>query len=287
MSTGREIRTQINSIKNTQKITSAMELVAASKMRKAQQRMSLSRPYDEKMRQVVNHVAKSHSEYQHPYLVPRENIQRVGYIVISSDRGLCGSLNINLFKTVIQHMLEWKQKNVDSDLCTIGHRGELFFKRVGGNIIAKADHLGDQPSIIDLIGIVKVMLDAYNEKKIDALYIAYNQFVNTMTQQPVVEQLLPISVPEGTKVGYWDYIYEPDAKDLLNLLLVRYIETQVYQAVVENLACEQAARMVAMKNATENAGDLIGELRLAYNKTRQAGITRELAEITAGAAAIV
>lgn len=286
MSTGREIRTQINSIKNTQKITSAMELVAASKMRKAQLLMGSSRPYAEKMRQVVSHVAGSHSEYRHPYLIPRENIQRVGYIIISSDRGLCGSLNINLFKAVIQHMMEWKQKQVDNDLCTIGHRAELFFKRIGGNIIAKADHLGDRPSIIDLIGVVKVMLNAYREKKIDALYLGYNKFVNTMTQQPVVQQLLPITVEASQKVGYWDYIYEPDAKDLLDVLLVRYIETQVYQAVVENLACEQAARMVAMKNATENAGELIGELRLAYNKTRQASITRELAEITAGAAAV-
>jgi len=287
MSSGREIRTKIASIKNTQKITKAMELVAASKMRKAQQRMSTTRPYADKMRQVIGHVAASHSEYHHPYLNKREDMKRVGFIVVSSDRGLCGSLNVNLFKQTVLAMQEWHKKGINSDLCLIGVKADAFFRRFGGNILANANHLGDAPNISDLIGIVKVMLDAYNEQRLDGVYIAFNRFVNSMNQQPVIKQLLPLEVlPVGDKVGYWDYIYEPDAKELLNALLVRYIETQVYQAVVENMACEQAARMVAMKNATENAGELIGELQLIYNKARQASITREIAEITAGAEAL-
>ncbi|HVV69928.1 MAG TPA: F0F1 ATP synthase subunit gamma [Gammaproteobacteria bacterium] len=284
---GREIRTKIASIKNTQKITKAMELVAASKMRKAQQRMSTTRPYADKMRQVIGHVAASHSEYHHPFLTQRQDIKRIGFIVISSDRGLCGSLNVNLFKQTVLAMQEWHAKGIHSDLCLIGSKADAFFRRFGGNILANANHLGDAPNVNDLIGIVKVMLDAYNEQRLDAVYIAYNRFVNSMTQQPVVKQLLPLEVlPVDDKVGYWDYIYEPDAKELLNALLIRYIETQVYQAVVENMACEQAARMVAMKNATDNAGELINELQLIYNKARQASITREIAEITAGAEAL-
>ncbi|MFT3741962.1 MAG: F0F1 ATP synthase subunit gamma [Gammaproteobacteria bacterium] len=287
MSTGREIRTKIASVKNTQKITKAMELVAASKMRKAQTRMSTSRPYAEKMRDVIGHVAASHSEYRHPFLIGRENIQRVGYIVISSDRGLCGSLNVNLFKALLHQMQDWQQKNIGSDLSLIGAKADSFFSRFGGNILARVSHLGDAPSIMQLIGNVKVMLDAYTEQRIDRLYLVYNRFVNSMTQQPIFEQLLPLEVSaKDPKVGYWDYIYEPDAKALLNLLLIRYIETQVYQGVVENIASEQAARMVAMKNATENASELIGELQLIYNKARQAAITREIAEITAGAEAL-
>jgi len=287
MSKGREIRTQITSIKNTQKITRAMELVAASKMRKAQERMSTSRPYATKIRQAMRHVAGSHSEYHHPYLNEREKIRRVGFIVVSSDRGLCGSLNINLFRTTLLAMEEWRKKGVEIDLCLIGKKANQFFKRFGANIVASADHLGDSPSVSDLIGIVKVMLDAYTEEKIDALYITYNEFVNTMTQNPQIEKLLPIEVStEETRVGYWDYIYEPDAKILLDMVLVRYIETQVYQALVENIACEQGARMVAMKSATDNAGDLIDELQLIYNKARQATITQEIAEIVGGAAAV-
>lgn len=287
MAVGREIRTKIASIKNTEKITRAMELVAASKMRKAQLRMSTSRPYAKKIRQVIAHVATSHSEYHHPFLVRREKIKRVGYITVSTDRGLCGSLNVSLFKTTILALEEWRKQGAEIDLCLIGHEGINFFRRTTGNIIAQAERLGDAPSVNDLIGIVKVMLDAYREEKLDALYITYNEFVNTMTQKPRVLQLLPIEVDKTeSRPGYWDYIYEPDAKDLLNLLLVRYIETQVYQAVVENIACEQAARMVAMKNATDNAGELIEELRGIYNKTRQAAITNEIAEIVAGAAAI-
>lgn len=287
MSTGREIRTKIASIKNTQKITKAMELVAASKMRKAQQRMIASRPYSDKMRRVIGHVAGSHSEYRHPYLQKRDEIKRVGFVIISSDRGLCGSLNINLFKTAVTSMREWHQKGAGIDMCLIGQKAESFFRRLGGNVLGSKTQLGDNPRITDLIGIVKVMLDAYNDNRIDTLYLAYNRFVNSMTQQPVIVQLLPLEViAVDDKIGYWDYIYEPDAKNLLNTLLVRYIETQVYQAVVENNACEQAARMVAMNNATENAGDLIGELQLMYNKARQASITREIAEITAGAEAL-
>lgn len=287
MSTGREIRTKIGSIKNTQKITRAMELVAASKMRKAQQRMFSSRPYATKIRQVISHVAKSHSEYRHPYLIARDEIKRVGIVVVSTDRGLCGGLNVNLFRTVAQLMNDWKQKEIDVDLCLIGTKAESFFNRFGGSVIASANHLGDKPSVTDLIGVVKVMLDAYDDGKIDALHVCYSEFVNSMTQKPVTTQLLPLEVAEDdTQVGYWDYIYEPDSRSLLTKLLVRYIETQVYHAVIENIASEQAARMVAMKSATDNAGDLIDDLQLIYNKARQAAITQEISEIVGGAAAV-
>lgn len=265
-----------------------MELVAASKMRKAQLRMSTSRPYSGKIRQVIGHVANSHSEYHHPFLNQREKIKRVGFVIISTDRGLCGGLNINLFKSIVIAMEEWQKKGAGIDVCLIGQKAESFFKRVDANVVAHADHLGDAPSVIDLIGVVKVMLDAYSEEKLDALYLCYNEFINTMSQQPLVTKLLPVEVSkdESSKVGYWDYIYEPGSKILLTELLVRYVETQVYQAVVENTACEQASRMVAMKSATDNAGNLIDELQLAYNKARQAAITQEIAEITAGAEAI-
>ncbi len=287
MSSGREVRTKIASVKNTQKITKAMEMVAASKMRKAQARMRTSRPYAEKMRQVIGHLAASSSEYRHPYLIRRDNIKRVGFIVISTDRGLCGSMNANLFKSTVVKMREWHSQQVEIDLCLIGKKAESFFRRFGGNVIATANHLGDAPKVADLIGIVKVMLDAYNANKLDALYIVSNHFVNSMTQQPEIAQLLPLEISGVTKeAGHWDYIYEPDARELLTALLVRYIETQVYQSVVENMACEQAARMVAMKNASDNAGDLISDLQLVYNKARQAVITREIAEITAGAEAV-
>ncbi|AIT62421.1 F0F1 ATP synthase subunit gamma [Coxiella burnetii] len=288
MSKAREIRTKIASIKNTQKITRAMELVAASKMRKAQDRMAISRPYASKIRKVISHVAASHAEYPHPYLQQRENIKRVGYIIVTTDRGLCGGLNVNLFRTAIADMKKWQADNIGVDLCVIGRKGEAFFRRYGGNVLAVADHLGDAPEVQDIIGIVKVMLDQYDKQQIDAIYIATNEFVNTMVQKPLVRQLLPLKTDEEeVEGGYWDYIYEPDeSKDLLEMLLVRYIESQVYQAVIENIACEQSARMVAMKNATENAGQLIDELRLIYNKARQAGITREIAEIVAGAAAV-
>ena len=288
MSKVREIRTKITSIKNTQKITRAMELVATSKMRKAQDCMAMSRPYTNKIRKVISHVAASHAEYVHPYLEQREITQRIGYIIVSTDRGLCGGLNINLFRTVVAEMKKWNERNIEIDLCVIGHKGESFFRRYGGNIIAVADHLGDKPKVQDIIGLVKVMPDRFNDKKIDVIYVATNEFVNTMIQKPVIRQLIPLKADKKeAQEGYWDYIYEPDvSKDLLEMLLVRYIESQVYQAVIENIACEQSARRVAMKNATENAGQLIDELQLIYNKARQAGITQEIAEIVAGAAAV-
>lgn len=285
----REIRGQIASIKNTQKITRAMELVAASKMRKAQERMTTSRPYAAKIRQVIQHVAQSSSEYHHPYLEARKEIDRAGFIVVASDRGLCGGLNINLFRALLKEMQEQEHKKVRHDLCLIGRKGKLFFKRHSGQILGVAEHLGDAPSVQDLVGVVKVMLDHYDQGKIGAVYIAYNEFVNTMTQKPVIRQLLPlVDIQKGAvKSGHWDYIYEPDsAKELLDKLLVRYIESQVYQAVVENLACFQSAQRAAMNSATKNAGELIQELQTIYNKVRQAGITREIAEIVGGAAAI-
>lgn len=287
MSQAREIRTKIGSIKNTQKITRAMELVAASKMRKAQDRMARSRPYSEKIRKVISHVASGTTEYRHPYLVQRDEIKRVGFIIVSTDRGLCGGLNVNLFRAALTEMKAWGEKNVGVDLCLIGRKSEAFFKRVGGETLAIADHLGDEPDVQDLIGVVKVMLDQYDEGKLDAIYIASNDFINTMKQTPMVRQLLPLTPDEAESTGHWDYIYEPDsARDLLTMLLVRYIESQVYQSVIENIACEQSARMVAMKSATENAGELIKELQLMYNKARQASITQEIAEIVGGAAAV-
>ncbi len=286
MASGKEIRTQIKSVQNTQKITRAMEMVAASKMRKAQERMDASRPYADKMRAVIHHLAFAHSEYKHPYLEDRD-VKRVGYIVISSDRGLCGGLNNNLFKDALNAMKEWQDKNVDVELCTIGSKSTSFFKRVS-DLKATATHLGDAPGVNDLIGTVKVMLDAYDNGEIDRLYLVYNRFVNTMTQDPTILQILPVQQDEEDKelVYHWDYIYEPDAKQVLDGLLVRYIESQVYQGVVENIACEMAARMVAMKAASDNAGGLIDDLQLVYNKARQAAITQELSEIVAGASAV-
>lgn len=287
MSQAKEIRTKIGSIKSTQKITRAMELVAASKMRKAQDRMALSKPYATKIRQVISHVAASHAEYPHPFLQPREQIKRVGYIIVTSDRGLCGGLNINLFRKTIAEIKQWREKDVEIDYCLIGRKAESFFKRHGGNVLAMADQLGDAPEAQDLVGIVKVMLDAYIEGTIDAVYIAGNEFINTMVQKPYVRQLLPLEPDASEDTGHWDYIYEPDsARDLLDMLLRRYIESQVYQAVVENIACFQAAQMVAMKSATDNAGQLIDELQLIYNKARQASITAEISEIVGGAAAL-
>jgi F-type H+-transporting ATPase subunit gamma len=286
MAGAKEIRTKIKSIKSTQKITKAMEMVAASKMRRAQDRMRASRPYTEKMRQVVAHMAMAHPEYKHPYLFARD-VKRVGLIVVSTDRGLCGGLNVNLFKNVIGHMKEWKQQGHEIDVAAFGSKASQFFKRVGGRVVAQATHLGDAPAISDLIGSVKVMLDAYDEGKIDRLYLAYNDFVNTMTQAPRVDQLLPIPPADDPSLKHhWDYIYEPDAKLVMTALLTRYLDSLVYQGVVENIACEQAARMVAMKAATDNAGDLISELQLIYNKARQAAITQEISEIVGGAAAV-
>ncbi|MGO1708853.1 MAG: F0F1 ATP synthase subunit gamma [Oleiphilaceae bacterium] len=286
MAIGKEIRNQIGSIKSTQKITSAMEMVAASKMRKAQERMQATRPYAEKMRQVIGHIAKSNKDYRHPFMVERE-VKRVGYIVVSSDRGLCGGLNANVFKLLVREMRDWKNKDVATDLCAIGQKGASFFRNYGGNVIAALTHLGDAPSAETLIGNVKVMLDAFRDGKIDRLYLVSNEFVNTMTQMPKAEQLLPL--PEGAEedIGrQWDYIYEPDARPILEGLLPRFIESQVYQGVVENLACEQAARMIAMKSATDNAGEIIDDLQLVYNKARQAAITQEISEIVSGAASV-
>ncbi|MBU2705906.1 F0F1 ATP synthase subunit gamma [Zooshikella marina] len=286
MAVGKEIRTQIASIKNTQKITSAMQLVAASKMRKAQDRMQHSRPYAERIREVVGHIANSTPEYRHTYMTERE-VKRVGFIVVSSDRGLCGGLNINLFKKTITEMKQWADQGAEIDLCLVGSKAGAFFRHYGGNAVAAINGLGDEPSIADLIGGVKVMLDAYEEGRIDRLYLVFNRFVNTMTQEPNSEQLLPLQASDDkTLKHHWDYLYEPDAKQLLDGLLVRYVESQVYQAVVENNACEQAARMVAMKSATDNAGNLIDELQLVYNKARQAAITQEISEIVGGAAAV-
>jgi F-type H+-transporting ATPase subunit gamma len=287
MAGAKEIRTQIASIKNTRKITSAMEMVAASKMRKAQSRMVETRPYAEKMRNVIGHLYHAHPEYRHSFMVEREVIKRIGYIVVSSDRGLCGGLNNNLFRKLFKELKEKQDEGVDVSFCTIGNKALGFFGRFGGNLMSQASQMGDTPHIEDLIGTVKVMLDAYEAGEIDSIYIAYNVFENTMTQNPTIEKLIPITSELDTELRHhWDYIYEPDSKDVLYNLLSRYVESLVYQAVVENGACEQSARMVAMKAATDNAGDLINELQLIYNKARQAAITQEISEIVSGAAAV-
>lgn len=287
MAAGKEIKTQIASIQSTRKITSAMEMVAASKMRKAQDRMQASRPYARSIRGVIQHLAKSSPEYKHLYMQQRE-VKRVGFIVVATDRGLCGGLNVNAFKAAVASMKELNDQNIEIDICALGSKAVSFFKSFGGNVTAAKTGLGDQPEAADLIGSVKVMLDAYDEGTLDKLYVVSNEFVNTMTQAPKVDQILPLSAEDDDDRlnHHWDYIYEPDAKELLNSLLVRYIESLVYQAVVENNACEQAARMLAMKNATDNAGNLIDELQMVYNKARQAAITQEISEIVSGAAAV-
>jgi F-type H+-transporting ATPase subunit gamma len=286
MAGAKEIRTQIASIKNTQKITKAMQMVAASKMRRAQDRMLATRPYAAKIQNVVAHLSHAHPEYHHPYLVERET-KRVGLIIISTDRGLCGGLNINLFKSVITAMKEWDAAGLEVDLTLIGSKSSAFFKRMGGNITATATQLGDAPSIVELIGTVKVMLDSYEAGGIDRLYIAHNVFENTMSQKPALKQLIPVTGEADEQLEtHWDYLYEPDSVPVMDALMIRYIESLVYQGVVENVACEQAARMVAMKSATDNADDLIGELQLIYNKARQAAITQEISEIVSGAAAV-
>jgi F-type H+-transporting ATPase subunit gamma len=283
----KEIRIKIASFKSTQKITKAMEMVAASKMRKAQDRMRASRPYAERIRRVIGHLRLANPDYKHPFLVEREP-KSVGFIVISTDRGLAGGLNVNLFKTTLAAMREWQQKGAEISLCLIGSKGVQFFRRLGNaKILATATHLGDQPHIADLIGSVTVMLDQYREGKIDRLFLINNVFVNTMTQKPTVRQLLPVVTEDEDKLQkLWDYIYEPSAGELLDGILMRYVESQVYQGAVENVACEMAARMVAMKAATDNAGKLIDELQLIYNKARQAAITKEISEIVGGASAV-
>jgi F-type H+-transporting ATPase subunit gamma len=286
MAGAKEIRSKIASIKSTQKITKAMQMVAASKMRRAQERMLATRPYAEKIQNVISHLAHAHPEYHHPYLQERE-ARRVGLIIISTDRGLCGGLNINLFKTAITSMKQWDAAGLDLDLTLVGSKSSGFFKRLGKNVVSTATQLGDAPSIVELIGTVKVMLDAYTAGTIDRLYLAHNTFVNTMTQTPVVKQLIPVQGEVDKELEtHWDYIYEPDSKPVMDALMIRYIESLVYQGVVENVACEQAARMVAMKAATENADSLIDELQLVYNKARQAAITQEISEIVGGAAAV-
>ncbi|MTD27972.1 F0F1 ATP synthase subunit gamma [Erwinia sorbitola] len=289
MAGAKEIRSKIGSVQNTQKITKAMEMVAASKMRKSQERMAASRPYAETMRKVIGHIALGNLEYKHPYLEDRD-VKRVGYLVVSTDRGLCGGLNINLFKKVLADMKAWSEKGVESDLAIIGSKGLSFFSSVGGNVVAQVNGMGDKPSLSDLIGPVKVMLQAYDEGRIDKLFVVSNKFINTMSQSPQIVQLLPLPPADDAegvvKKSTWDYLYEPDPKALLDTLLRRYVESQVYQGVVENLASEQAARMVAMKAATDNGGNLIKELQLVYNKARQASITQELTEIVGGASAV-
>ena len=286
MASGKEIRTQISSIQSTQKITSAMEMVAASKMRKAQERMNVGKPYAQRIRSVVGHIANANPEYQHMYMLQRE-VKRVGFIIVSTDRGLCGGLNINLFKAAIKSMKVQADQDIEIDLCLVGAKAAAFFNSYGGNVVAAVRDLGEDPVVSDLIGGVKIMLDAYAEGKIDKLYLVGNEFINTMTQNPQVEQLLPLLAEEDEQLKHhWDYLYEPDAQELLDGLLIRYVESQVYQAVVENGACEQASRMLAMRNATDNAGELVDDLQLVYNKARQAAITQELSEIVSGAAAI-
>jgi F-type H+-transporting ATPase subunit gamma len=286
MAAGKEIRTKISSIRSTQKITSAMQMVAASKMRRAQERMARGKPYARRIRAVVGHIANAAPEYKHMYMQERE-VRRVGYIVVSTDRGLCGGLNINLFKHTVRSMKQWADQGIPIELSLIGSKAAAFFKAYGGNVTAAVRDIGEEPSVADLIGGVKTMLDAYGQGRIDRLFLVSNEFVNTMTQNPTLEQLLPLPAQDSAEMKHhWDYIYEPDAKDLLEKLLTRYIESQVYQAVVENGACEQAARMLAMKNASENAGEIIDDLQLIYNKARQAAITQELSEIVGGAAAI-
>jgi len=284
----KEIRSKIASVKNMQKITSAMEKVAASKIRKAQKQMEASRPYAERIRRVIGHLSHANPDYKHPYMTERE-VKRVGFIIISTDRGLCGGLNINLFKRIIGEMAEWQGKNVDVDLALVGAKSVQFFRRIGGNVLGTATHLGDRPSVNDLLGSIKVMLDAYEDGKIDRLFLANNVFVSAMSQKPTITTLLPISaidLGDESLQDHWDYIYEPDAGELLDDVLMRYIESQVYRGAVENFASEMAAKMVAMKSATDNAGEIIESLQLEYNKARQAAITQEISEIVGGAAAV-
>jgi len=287
MAVGKEIRTKIGSIKNTQKITRAMEMVAASKMRKTKDRMQATRPYSIKIGRIIKHLAQANPEYKHTYLVARD-VKRVGVIVVSSDRGLCGGLNSNLFRKTLTHLMQWDNANIEVDVCTIGTKASGFFSNLKVNLVGQVTKLGDAPHLNDIVGVIKIMLDAYEAGRIDQLYVVSNEFVNTMTQRPTVEQLLPVvaSDLDENLSCHWDYIYEPDAKDVLDHLLNRFIESKVYQGLVENNACEQAARMVAMKSASDNAGNLIGELQLIYNKARQAAITQEISEIVAGAAAV-
>ncbi len=286
MAVGKEIKKKIASVGNTQKITSAMQMVAASKMRRTQEKMREGKPYAEKIRAVIGHVANADPEYRHAYMEARP-VRRIGYIVVSTDKGLCGGLNVNLFRVLLRDLADWREKGVEADLGLIGNKAAAFFRSVGGNVIAALSGIGEVPSISELIGGIKLMFDAYEEGRIDRLFVVSNDFVNTMTQRPMIRQLLPLDPTEEAEYAHrWDYIYEPEARGLIETLMRRYVESQVYQAVVENSACEQAAKMIAMKNATENADKLIDELTLIYNGARQAAITQEIAEIVGGAAAV-
>jgi len=287
MAVGKEIRTKISSIKNTQKITRAMEMVAASKMRKTKDRMQATRPYSKKICQIIGHLAHANPEYKHALMMNRD-VKRVGVIVISSDRGLCGGLNANLFRKLLVEMQQWRSNQIDVDVCVVGGKGAAFLNMINANILGQVSKLGDTPHNEDILGVTNIMLDAFTEGKIDRLYVIYNEFINTVSQRPNLQQLLPVSGCSSEDVlhGHWDYIYEPDAKEILDHLLTRYVESIVYQGLVENNACEQAARMVAMKSSSDNAGNIIKELQLVYNKARQAAITQEISEIVAGAAAV-
>jgi len=286
MAVGKEIKNKIGSVQNTQKITSAMQMVAASRMRRTQERMSAGKPYSSRIRAMIGHLANSNPEYRHGYMVERE-VKRIGYLVVSSDRGLCGGLNVNVFRTLVNEMAEWKAKNIEIDLGLIGKKAVGFFRSFGGNVVTSVTDISEEPEVEDLIGSLKVMMDSFEEGKIDKLFIISNDFVNTMTQAPTTRQLLPLEPEDDDAYRHrWDYIYEPDAQQLIDGLVKRFVESQVYQAVVENTACEQAAKMVAMKNATENAEKLVDELSLIYNNARQAAITQEISEIVGGAAAV-
>ena len=287
MAGGREIKTKIKSVQNTRKVTRALEMVSASKIRKAQDRMKSSRPYARAMKQVIGHLAQANSEYQHPYLVEREQVKRVGYVIVSSDRGLAGGLNNNLFRKVLGEIRQWHEQGVEVDVVTIGQKASVFFRRIKVDMLASVSHLGDQPHVDQLVGVVKVMLDAYTEGKVDKVFLSYNDFVNTMTQRAMFDQLLPLPASDTQVARHdWDYLYEPDAQAVLEHVLTRYVESLVYQAVLENVASEHAARMVAMKAASDNANKLIDTLNLVYNKARQAAITQEISEIVGGAAAV-
>jgi len=287
MAGSKEIKTKIKSVQNTRKITKAMEMVAASKMRKAQERTRAARPYAEKIRNVAAHLSHANPEYRHPYLVTRDTSKKVGIIVVTADKGLCGGLNTNVLRMALVKMREWESQGESFEVCCIGNKGLGFMQRLGANVVSHVIGLGDKPHMERLIGALKIMLDGYTEDRFDRLEIFYTKFVNTMKQEPVMEQLLPLSGEKlGAPEGSWDYIYEPDAKSVLDQTLTRYIEALIYQSVTENMASEQSARMVAMKAASDNAGSVIDELTLIYNKTRQAAITKELSEIVAGAAAV-
>jgi F-type H+-transporting ATPase subunit gamma len=287
MAGSKEIRTKIKSVQNTRKITKAMEMVAASKMRRAQERMRTSRPYGEKIRNVAAHISHANPEYRHPFLIARDSVKRIGLIVVTTDKGLCGGLNTNALRLALNKIKEWEALGEEIEVCTLGNKGLGFMQRLGANVVAQVTGLGDKPQMDKLIGALKVMLDGYTQDRFDRLLIVYTKFVNTMKQEAVVEQLLPLSGDAlGTPEGSWDYIYEPDAKSVLDQVLTRYVEALIYQGVTENMASEQSARMVAMKAASDNAGKVIDELTLIYNKSRQASITKELSEIVAGAAAV-